>query len=167
MKFFTSDIMKNGILLTLPPLLFSLSLMVIAPTALTSVEFNRGIPNLLINSEIAGRIVVFAMPAFFSVGFSTKTQKRGLILYLTGVAFYCLSYGTQNYFPDSAWSTSMIGFTASAYTNLFWMTGLGLLGNNFYFPIRLRYRPTYYIVLATIFTILHVTHAIIYFRLSL
>ena len=37
----------------------------------------------------------------------------------------------------------MIGFVATAYTNLFWMIGLGLLGETFYFQARLRYRPSY------------------------
>ena len=111
------------------------------PTALTPAQFNRGIPDLLLNVESIGRILVFAMPAFFSIAISTKTQKRGLALYLAGLTLYCLSYGTQNFFPDSAWSNSTIGFAASAYTNVFWMIGLGLLGEKFYFTERLRYRP--------------------------
>jgi hypothetical protein len=166
MKITTTDIIKNGIWLTFPPLLFSLSLMSIVPTALTPVQFNKGIPDVVVNGEIIGRILVFAMPAFFSVGLSTKTQKRGLALYLAGVALYYLSYGTQNFFPNSAWSTSMIGFAASAYTNVFWMMGLGLLGEKFYFPTRLRYRPILYIAPAIIFVIFHVTHAVIYYRRS-
>lgn len=166
MKFSTSDIMKNGIWLTLPPLLFSLSLMIIAPTALTPAEFNKGIPDILIYGETIGRIIVFAMPAFFYVGLSTKTQHQGAIVYSAGVALYCLTYATQNYFPYSAWSKSMIGFTASAYTNLFWMIGLGLMGQDFYFPKWLRYRPIFYIAPTTIFIILHVTHTVVYFRLN-
>jgi hypothetical protein len=165
MKFVTADIMKSGVWLTFPPLLFSLSFMGISPTALSPIEFNKNIPTMLINSEIFARIFVFGMPTFFTVGLSTKTQKQGLILYVIGVAFYCLSYGKQNYLPNSAWSNSMIGFTASAYTNLFWMIGLGMLGKEFYFLKRLRYRPIFYIAPAIIFMVLHVTHAIIYYRL--
>jgi hypothetical protein len=100
-KITTNDIIKNGIWLTFPPLLFSLSLMSLIPTALTPAQFNRGIPDLLLNVESIGRILVFAMPAFFSIGISTKTQKRGLALYSVGVTLYYLSYGTQNFSPDS------------------------------------------------------------------
>lgn len=157
--------MKNGIWLTFPPLLFSLSLMGVSSTALTSIEFNKDIPGVLIHIETFSRILAFAMPAFFTVGLSTKTQKQGLILYIIGVAFYCLTYGTQNYLQNSAWSASMIGFTASAYTNLFWMIGLGLFGKEFFFLKRLRYRPIFYIAPAIIFIVLHVTHSIIYYRL--
>jgi hypothetical protein len=162
----TTDIIKNGIWLTFPPLLFSLSLMTFLPNALTPEQFNEGIPDVLLNIESIGRILVFAMPAFFYVGISTKTQKRGLALYLAGVTLYYLPYGTQNFFPNSDWSTSTLGFAASAYTNVFWTIGLGLLGEKFYFTKRLRYRPIFYIVPAVVFVIAHTTHAVIYHQRS-
>ena len=161
-----TDIIKNGIWLTFPPLLFSLSLMSFLPTALTPEQFNEGIPDVLLNIESIGRILVFAMPAFFSIGISTTTQKRGLALYLAGVTLYYLSYGTQNFFPNSDWSTSTIGFAASAYTNVFWMIGLGLLGEKFYFTERLHYRSIFYIVPAVVFAIVHTTHVVIYHQRS-
>jgi len=161
-----TDIAKNGIWLTFPPLLFGLSLMSHLPAALTPALFNKGIPNVLVNGESIVRILVFAMPAFFSIGISAKTQKRGLALYLVGVALYYLSYGALIVFPDSAWSTSMIGFVATAYTNLFWMIGLGLLGEKFYFQARLRYRPVIFIAPVAIFLIFHITHAIIVYQRS-
>ena len=169
-----ADILKNGIWLTFPPLLFSLSLMIFLPTALTPEQFNEDIPDVLLNIESIGRILVFAIPAFFSIGIATTTQKRGLALYLAGVTLYFLSYGTQNFFPNSDWSTSTIGFAASAYTNVFWTipqsgryaNGLGLLGDKFYFTKRLRYRPVVYIVPAVVFAIAHTTHAVIYHQRS-
>ena len=166
MKIPISDIVKNGIWLTFPPLLFSLGFMNRLPPALTPALFNKGIPDILVNGENIVRILVFAMPAFFSIGISTKTQKQGLALYLAGVALYYLSYGALIFFPDSAWSTSMIGFVATAYLNLFWMVGLGLLGEKFYFPARLRYRPVYYIAPVVIFLIFHITHAVIVYQRS-
>jgi hypothetical protein len=162
----TTGILKNGIWLTFPPLLFSLSLMSVLPNALTADQFNQGIPAVLLNLESIGRILVFVMPAFFSIGISTKTQKRGLALYVTGVILYYLSYGTQNFFPTSNWSSSTIGFAASSYTNIFWMIGLGLLGEEFYFTKRLRYRPIFYIVPAVVFVVSHTTHAVIYHHRS-
>ncbi len=162
-----TGILKNGLWLTFPPLLFSLSLMRIVPTALTPAQFNKGIPDVVVNGEIIGRVLVFAMPAFFTIGITTKTQQRGLALYLAGVMLYFLSYGTQNFFPDSAWSNSVIGFTASAFTNVFWMIGLGMLGEKFYFPARLHYRPILYITPVVFFIALHVIHAVIYHQQSL
>ncbi|AFY92367.1 hypothetical protein [Chamaesiphon minutus] len=166
MKITTTDIIKNGVWLTFPPLLFSLSLMTFLPNTLTPAQFNEGIPDVLVNIESIGRTFVFAMPAFFSIGISTTTQKRGLALYLAGVILYYLSYGTQNFFPSSDWSTSTLGFAASAYTNVFWTIGLGLLGEKFYFTKRLHYRPIFYIVPAVIFAISHTIHAVIYHQQS-
>jgi hypothetical protein len=83
-------------------------------------------------------------------------------LYLAGVTLYCLTYGIQNFFPNSDWSTSVFGFAASAYTNIFWMIGLGLLGEKFYFKQRLRYRPIFYIIPAVVFVMVHTTHAVVY-----
>ncbi len=157
-----SAIFKIGIWLTLPPLLFSLSLMNFLPNALTSAQFNQGVPDALITAERIGRIFAFAMPTFFSVGLSTTTHKRGLVVYVIGVALYCLAYGIQNLFPSSSWSTSALGFAASAYTNVFWMIGLGLLGERFYFTQHLRYRPIFYILPAVIFTAFHTTHTLLH-----
>jgi hypothetical protein len=158
----TTDIFKNGMWLTLPPLLFSLSLMNFLPNALTPAQFNLGILDTLLNIESVSRVVVFAMPAFFSIGLSTITQKRGLVLYMTGLLVYGLSYGIQNFFPNSDWSISALGFAASAYTNLLWMIGLAFLGERLYFTQRLRYRPVFYIVPAVLFVTFHTTHAILY-----
>lgn len=166
MKITITGIVKNGIWLTFPPLLFSLILMSRLPAALTPALFNKSIPDVLMNGENIVRILVFAMPLFFSIGISTKTQKQGLALYIAGVAFYYLSYGALISFPDSDWSTSMIGFVAPAYTNLFWMIGIGLLGEKFYFPARLRYRPVFFIAPVVIFLIFHITHAVIVYRRS-
>ena len=166
MNLFLPYILKNGIWWTLPPLLFSLGLMAIAPTALTPTEFNAGIPSILLLGEMIGRVLVFAMPLLFLIGLVTKVQKIAFCLYMFGVAAYCLTYSIQNYLPDSPWSTSMIGFSASAYTNLFWMIGLGLMGQEFYPPIRIAYRPVIYIALSLFFVGLHVTHLILYFQFN-
>jgi hypothetical protein len=166
LKITVTDIFKNGIWLTFPPLLFGLSFMNLLPAVLTPDLFNKGIPDVLVNSENIMRILAFAMPAFFSIGLSAKTQKLGLILYLAGVTLYFLSYGALIIYPDSVWSTSMIGFVATAYTNIFWMTGLGLLGEKFYFPARLSYRPVFYIAPVVLFLIFHIMHAVFVYQRS-
>jgi hypothetical protein len=159
-----TDVFKNGFWLTLPPLLLSLGLMRFLPTALTAEQFNQGMPQLLLIGENTMRIVMFALPAFFSIDLSTPLQRTGLIIYVLGVVLYSLSYLTQNFLPASAWSTSLIGFASTAYTNVIWLIGLGLLGEKFYFPDGLRYRPVYFIVPAVLFICLHVAHTVLYFQ---
>ena len=158
------DVFKNGIWLTFPPLFFSLSLMSYLPAALTPALFNQGIPPALATGENIVRSVVFALPAFFSVGFSTKTQKQGLVFYLVGIALYYLSYAALILFPAHSWSQSMPGVVATAYTNFFWMIGLGLMGERFYFPEKFYYRPIIYISPVVLFLIFHITHAVIVYQ---
>jgi hypothetical protein len=157
-----TEVARNGFLLTLPALVFSVSLMAILPNAITPAQFNEGVPKALIAAERVARVFVFGMPLFFSIGFSSITQRVGLAAYLLGLALYCSTYWVQNFLPQSAWSSSVYGFAASAYTNAFWMIGLGLLGEKFYFPKRFKYRPVFYILPATLFVILHTTHAVLY-----
>jgi len=134
------------------------------PEALTPAVFNKDIPDALVMGENIARIFVFGMPLFFSVGLSTKIQKRGLAVYLVGIALYYLSYLLLIFAPDTAWSNSLLGFAAPAYINIFWMVGLGFLGEKFYFPARFRYRPRYYIPPALIFLVFHITHTVIVYQ---
>jgi hypothetical protein len=164
MKMTRTNILKSGIWLTLPPLLFSLGLMYILPTALTATQFNAGIPTTFLIAENALRLLIFTTPLLFTVGTTSRTQKNGFVLYLVGVGLYFLSYGTQNFFPQSAWSTSFFGFVGSAFLNIFWLIGLGMMGDEFYLFAKIKYQPSYFIVLAILFVSLHSIHSIIYYQ---
>lgn len=164
MKLTRTNLMKSGIWLTLPPLLFSLGLMYILPTALTPTQFNAGIPTTFLIAENALRILIFTSPLLFMVGITHRVQKNGLVLYLVGVSLYYLSYGTQNFLPQSAWSTSFVGFVSSAFLNIFWLIGLGMMGEEFYLLAKGSYRPIYFIVPSLLFIALHSIHAIIYYQ---
>jgi hypothetical protein len=164
MKMTRTNIVKSGIWLTLPPLLFSLGLMSILPTALTASQFNAGIPTTFLIAENTLRILIFTSPLLFTVGTTSRIQKNGLVLYLVGVLLYYLSYGTQNFFPQSAWSTSFVGFVGSAFLNIFWLIGLGMMGEEFYLLAKGSYRPAYFIVPSILFVTLHSLHAIIYYQ---
>jgi len=153
----------NGILLTIPILLWNVVFASRLPIQFLPDIFWKNIPDVVKYGENILRTVVLVMPLFFSIGISTKTQKQGLAWYLAGTAIYFLAWVPQLFFPASAWSTSMIGFLAPAYTPLLWLTGIGLLGEKFYFSVR--YRPIYYIVPSVLFLIFHITHTtIVYLR---
>ncbi len=107
---------------------------------------------------------MFAMPAFVTLQW---TNRRGWVWYGLGSLIYFLAWVPLLFAPASAWSTSLIGFMAPAYTPLLWMIGIALLGGEFYFPVSgsARYRPAYYIAPAVLFTLFHCTHAaIVYLR---
>ncbi len=156
-------IISNGIWLTIPILLWNAIFMNRLPPQYLPEIFNKDIPPIVEYGEALLRVLVFGIPLFFSIGFSSKTQKRGLLWYLAGVAIYFLSWGPLLFFPESLWSVSFLGFLAPAYTPLFWLIGIALLGEKFYFPVR--YKPAYYIAPSILFLIFHIAHvANIYLR---
>jgi hypothetical protein len=57
----------------------------------------------------------------------------------------------------------VFGFLAPAYTPLFWLIGIGLIGDSFYF--NLSFKRWFFICSSIIFLLFHNTHtAIIYSR---
>ena len=149
--------------LTIPILLWNAAFASRLPVQYLPEIFSRDIPGVVLYGETILRMVVFVMPAFFSIGIATKAQKQGLAWYLAGTAIYFLAWLPLLFAPGSAWSSSMIGFLAPAYTPVGWLVGVGLLGGEFYFAVR--YRPIYYIAPAVLFLMFHVAHAaIVYLR---
>jgi hypothetical protein len=89
---------------------------------------------------------------------------RILILYIGGTLIYFASWLVLIYFPNSSWSSNIFGFMAPAYTPLLWLTGIGFVGNSFYF--NLPYKRCFFILIVIIFLILHNFHTMtIYFRI--
>ena len=128
------------------------------PPALLAENFNKGIPPFIEYGEAIFRYAVMALAVFMPMRISTQRQKVGLAIYIMGVILYALSWVPLILFPQSAWSTSWIGFSAMAYTPLIWLIGIGLVGDSFYFPIP--YKPWYYILLSMAFVIFHMAHTI-------
>ena len=158
-------IRRSGIWLTLPPLILSFALTPFLPEAFGAEQFNEGVPVLLLHSENMIRLGLFALPVSFVIGVSSSIQKRGLALYLIGLLIYVMSYGAQIIIPSSAWSCSLLGFAAPAYSNIIWMTGLACMGKDFVFFDCFRYRPRFFIVPSILFVVVHTAHAAIAFML--
>ncbi len=153
-----ANYLRNGILLTIPILLWNAVFASRLPLQFLP-EIWDNIPAMVKVGENVLRAVVFMMPLLFSIDITTKRQKQGLAWYLAGMAIYFLAWVPLLFFPAGGWNTSMIGFMAPAYTPLLWLVGIGLLGEQFYFP--LDYRPIYYIAPVVLFLIFHCTHAAI------
>ena len=90
-------------------------------------------------------------------------QKKGLVIYITGVLLYFTSWIILIFSPNNLWSNTLVGFMAPAYTPLLWLAGIGLIGDSFYF--NLPYKRFVFILLSIIFLLFHNTHTyIIYCR---
>lgn len=125
--------------------------------------FWKDIPAFLTYGENISRVLVFTLTLLIPLSVSTTTSKEGLLLYVGGTLLYVASWLVLIYFPDLKWSNSAWGFMAPAYTPLLWLTGIGLIGNSFYF--NLPFRRWIFISASFIFLAFHNFHAfIIYVR---
>jgi len=153
----------NCFLLILPILFWNLIFSNKLPKQFQPQTFWKDIPTFLTYGENITRILVFMLTLLMPLSISTLTQKRGLVLYLVGALLYFASWLALIYFPESKWSNNVMGFMAPAYTPLFWLLGIGLIGNSYYF--NLHYKRWFFISIASLFLIFHNFHAMtVYFR---
>lgn len=154
----------NCFLLTIPILIWNLLFACELPHAFQNEVFWKDIPLFLSLSESSLRVGLLILALLMPLRIKTRSQKRGLVLYLCGTTLYFASWLVLIYFPESWWSDSMIGFMAPAYTPLLWLTGIGLIGDTFYF--NLCFRRWIFFSIAIAFLALHNLHALtIYFRI--
>jgi hypothetical protein len=121
--------------------------------------FWRDIPPALVYGEKITSLVVNILPALMPLRISTMRQRKGLAVYIVGILAYFAAWVMMVYFPQSAWSMSLIGSTATAWMPLLWLVGIGLVGDSFYFPIP--YRPWFYILPSGSFVAFHFSHALL------
>lgn len=149
-------------LLTMPVMAWNLALTNKLPAAFQQEIFWNNIPSFLALGENTFRIAIFILTAVMPLSINSGRQRAGLRLYIAGILAYFASWLFLIYFPDSIWSTSMAGFLAPAYTPLFWLTGIALIGNKFHFNIR--YRSWFFFVPVIIFLVFHNIHTIIIYN---
>lgn len=164
LKLFSAEaFFKNGALLIIPPMVITFGLWGVLPAAYSPENFWKGIPGWLALLENIFRILVFSIPAILCFGKKEISQSLGWYLYGGGLAIYITSYLLQIFFPSSEWSQSFIGFTAPAWSTLFWFTGISLVCDRSWLPIPW-FRAIYFCC-ALFFLLFHIGHAgFIYFN---
>jgi hypothetical protein len=155
----------NCFWLLIPILLFNVLLMRRLPKAYQPDVFWRSIPAWIGFGENALRIFVFVLPLFMPLRVSSPGQSIGFALYAAGLILYFRSWSMQVRRPQSPWSLSRWGFMAPAFTPLIWLTGIALIGDSLFVPVR--YSPWVYIALSVAFLAFHNLHAwIVYSRMQ-
>jgi hypothetical protein len=151
-------------LLIIPALILNLLWASRLPLMWRFESFWNDIPPAIAYGEIISRPVVNVLPVFMPLRVSTKSQKSGLVIYIIGILSYFWAWVLMVYFPNSTWSTSLAGSTATAWTSLLWLLGIGLIGDSLYLSIP--YRSWVYISMSMIFSAFHTTHAVmVYLRI--
>jgi hypothetical protein len=146
----------NCFLLTVPILVWDIAFENKLPKAFQPEIFWNNIYSWVTYGENISRTLVFAIILLMPLNISTPRQKKGLILYSLGTCLYFASWLLMIYLPSSSWSQSMLGFMAPSYTPLFWLVGIGLIGDSFYF--NLPFNRWFVILASIIFLTFHNIH---------
>lgn len=151
-------ILRNGALLIVPPMIISFGLWGSLPDAFSPEIFSKDIPEWLGLFENVIRILAFSLPGILYFGNKDKGQSLGWYLYFGGLVVYLASYLALIVFPTSVWSQSAIGFTAGAWTTIFWLAGIGFVCARSWLPIP--WHRAIYLWSASIFLVFHTGHAL-------
>lgn len=160
-SFLWTAVLRNGVLLIMPAMVITFGLWTRLPAAYGAEAFDRGVPGWLLATENGLRLAVFALPLFLYFGRESRLQVAGWYVYVIGMLLYLGSYMAQIYLPASAWSSSILGFTAPAWSTLFWFVGIALVCENTW--LSWPWHRAVYLVIATAFVGFHVAHACLVF----
>lgn len=157
---------RNCFWLVLPVFLLLFLVADRLPPAFQAGVFWHDIPWFISWPENLLRTIFFALIAFMPFSLATIRQRRGLVLYLFGMALYIASWLVLIIAPHSGWSLSAAGFLAPAYTPLIWLFGIGMIHNRLFWPAT-GYKPWMFFALVTVALAFHITHAaFVYGRLA-
>lgn len=157
----TKKYILNCFLLLLPVMLWNILLTNKLPHEFQAAIFWKDIPVFISYGENLSRFLIFGLTFLMPLKIETNRQRKALILYVTGLLLYFSSWLLLINFPQSAWKSNLLGFMAPAYTPLFWLMGIGLIGNSFYF--KLPYKKWYFLISSMVFLLFHNLHAYIVF----
>jgi hypothetical protein len=132
-------IISNGYVPLIPILAWNIAFVGKLPPALEPKSYNARIPLLFRIGENAGRAIVFSLPLFVRTNILTTSGRYGLALFLFGTVLYFTSWLLVMCAPDSGWSKSVFGFTAPAFSPLFWLLGMSIMFDSYYFDVPYAY----------------------------
>ena len=135
----------NGFLLLIPILAWNVIFS--GKLAHPAFEHDEDVSQWLLILENLLRMAVMVLPLFLPMKWDTAQNKIGWVVYGVGVLLYFATWIPLMMEPDSAWSNSLLGFTAPASTPLLWLLGIGLIGGCW---------P--YVGLSVVFVAIHVGH---------
>ncbi len=120
-------------------------------------EFWRDIPAPIAFAENALRAVVFGLPFAMPLHLVKMRERCALAVFVVGTLAYFASWLPLMYWPQSAWSGSLLGSLAPAWTPIVWLAALAVLGRRLFWCSR--YRWWMYLLACIGFLAAHVGHA--------
>lgn len=150
--------------LLVPVLGFNLLFAQALPPAFQPASFSRDIPTSIsvLENVLRGLLIVFLLLMPLK-RLGTRRFVPGVVLYSIGVGLYFAAWAALILSPTGAWSTTALGFTAPAWTPVFWLGGIAWLSEERLFvPIRF-YRRWIFVGVCVAFLLFHTAHAALVF----
>jgi hypothetical protein len=144
-------------LLLIPALLWNVMFTDTLMPASAMREFWRDIPAPLAFSENVLRAIVFGLPFAMPLQCTTTRERRAVLVFMLGTGTYFASWMPLMYRPHSAWSMSVLGALAPAYTPMLFLPALAVLGRQLYWGRW--YRWWMYLLVSVTFVAVHTGHA--------
>jgi hypothetical protein len=157
-----SKYLLNGFLLLLPVMFWDGLFTDKLPAAFQPAIFWQDIPPAVQWGEYVFRISLFALAAMMRIDYRSAAQRKGLIVYSTGLLLYFTSWLLLMYAPGGAWSNSLPGFLSPAFTPAIWLSGILMMTNGFYF--RFPAGKWCFLVTTCGFLLCHNLHALIVYN---
>jgi len=151
-------IASNGYLPIIPILVWNILFTSKLPRAYQPELFNTNIPLAIMIGENIFRSIIFILPLFFKLNYSSPIGKKGLIIFCSGVVLYFSSWLMLIYAPNPEWGSNIMGFSAPAYTPIIWLFGLSLMVDSYYF--KFAYSKWHFMLPSIVFSMFHITHAV-------
>ncbi len=110
-------------------------------------EYDEAVSKWILTLENVLRFAVMILPLLMPLHLEKPQNKIGIVVYLIGLIIYFASWIPLMVAPDSAWSNSLLGFLAPAYTPLLWLLGISVISG--WWP---------YLLLSLVFVGIHIGH---------
>ena len=153
-------------MLIIPIIIWNISFISYLPSPYKPENFNSDIPLWITVGENLFRTVLFIFPVFFKINIKISFENKGLITYLLGVVIYFSSWLVIIISPASAWSASILGFSAPAYTPIIWILGLSMMVDAYYFNFKFNYSKWHFLLPSMSLIVFHISHVIYVFNRS-
>lgn len=149
---------QNRFWLFVPVLLLDSLLVGNLPPPLTPGIAGPDVPWWLAVSENVLRVVVIGTTLLMPLSLRAPGTRTALTVYAFGLVSYIAAWAAVVWAPTSPWSTSVVGFTALAWTSILFLTGMGIRSTVRFVP---GYRPWMYLSAAVLFTAAHTAPMVI------
>ena len=149
--------------------LYSNCFLFFIPVILFDILFTKYLPELYLKNishtivpiETAVRILLIALSSIMKINIQNRKGKIGVLIYITGLFLYFVSYFVLINHADAVVGKNMILHLSGYWTAMIWLIGIGLIGNRLF--VKIPYHYSLYIILSILFGMMHTYYGYILF----